>query len=372
MPHEPSCGDQAQFGDRFDAADVYRDRVECDDGCRGPPCEQPFLVMCERPVLGKSGAERTGHAIRNAGVDSRPARQCFLRGAMDTFAELFGIMNDETGIGAGKRIEQSYIPCAGEAQDQEGGRGRSAPAEGQYLLAFGKVLHGRGFRRAQQELSEPQRALEPMLLRVPIQFFGAGISVRGQWKAGRFHQGRLNDGAPFNQMRAPAQSGDAGRDGKSGPKAAFFRRGRRVVRRFRSAPGYLAAPVSEVLLLALLLDFLVLLAFFLVSPLAPLVSAADAPDDADGEPCPAALLPLGVAPEVTPAPPAAPALLLPPLLPPADAPEEGLLAAPPDLLDASPPVPAPCAIAIEDTDAINTNDNDRSVVFNVMSISCGL
>jgi hypothetical protein len=35
------------------------------------------------------------------------------------------------------------------------------------------------------------------------------------------------------------------------------------------------------------------------------------------------------------------------------------------------PVAALCARAMEDTDAINTSDNDRSVVFNVMSHSLG-
>jgi hypothetical protein len=52
------------------------------------------------------------------------------------------------------------------------------------------------------------------------------------------------------------------------------------------AADYLGAAVSDgVALFVLALAFLLLLAFFLGSPLAPLLSlAAEAPEDADGEP----------------------------------------------------------------------------------------
>jgi hypothetical protein len=73
-------------------------------------------------------------------------------------------------------------------------------------------------------------------------------------------------------------------------------------------------------------------------------------------------------------------LLLPPLpldgAPEPDAPDA------PDAPDDAPlgwvdesapaPAPAPCANATEDTDAMSTNDSDRIVDFNVMSISLRL
>jgi hypothetical protein len=175
------------------------------------------------------------------------------------------------------------------------------------------------------------------------------------------------------------------------------------------------------------------LSFFFVVPLAPLVSlappAADAPDVSLPPEALAPLLllsdgvvaPIPLVPEEPDAPPAlllsdgevAPVLLVPeePDAPPAlllsvplelllapglvvpDAPDELVSLAPdeappeldgldglpacadwapaPALVEESAPAlrPAPCASAIEDTDATNTNDNDWIVVFNVMSNS---
>lgn len=97
----------------------------------------------------------------------------------------------------------------------------------------------------------------------------------------------------------------------------------------------------------------------LPAPLAPEVPEVPevplAPDDE----------PLGVVAEL-PLPPVMPVSLLPLLLPVAPVWPAGLDALGEDLLVS---VDELCASAIEDTDAINTSDNDRSVDFNAMENS---